>query len=135
MNRMFQQQHNESRDCKKTSGALVGVTTDIRTGILRNTSLNHQYSSQVALNYSARTRGRCKDGVSREDSEFSGHSCSHRTTCFNKYSTFLPQRTFMCSDWNAQDHKFWKKYVIFFAFLLHVFAVPFDHIQVENTST
>jgi hypothetical protein len=41
MNQTFQQQQNESRDCKKTSGALVGVKNEYRIGIRRNTSLNH----------------------------------------------------------------------------------------------
>jgi len=56
MNQMFQQQQKDSRDCKETSGALVGDATEIRSGILRNTSLNHQYPSQGALNYSARRK-------------------------------------------------------------------------------
>jgi hypothetical protein len=58
MNQMFQQQQKESRECEKTSGALVGVTTEIRTGILRNTSLNRKYSRKVALNCSARRKRR-----------------------------------------------------------------------------
>jgi hypothetical protein len=44
---------------KKTLVAMVGVTAEIRTGILWNTSLNHQYSSQVALNYTVRSENRC----------------------------------------------------------------------------